>query len=145
MTDILEGNNPLLAPPAPCAHVTGVLFSRKPCNTMTSLRCARCQGSICEEHSYLQSDSSRYCRACDAYANDDREWSSGSSTTYRNRDRHDDGPGAAPVAAGVAGGMVAGNALGDDDRAGLTPGDGWHCDALPDGDGAADDAGFDAS
>ena len=145
MSETLEGNNPLLAPPAPCAHVTGILFSRKPCNVMTTLRCARCQGAICGDHARLQSDGQKYCHACDAYANDDREWRSESSTSTRDRDRYDTTPGAAPVAAGVAGGVAAGAALGDDDRAGLAPGDNWHGDAPPDGDGPADDAGFDAS
>lgn len=150
MTDTLDGSNTLLAPPAPCAHVTGILFSRKPCNAMTSLRCARCQGAVCEKHARLQSGGERYCHACDAYVNDDREWSSNSSTSYRDRDRYDATPGAAPVAAGVAGGMAAGTALGDDDRAGLVPGDSWHGGAPPEGDAAADDAasddaGFDAS
>ena len=132
-------------PPAPCSHVKGILFGRKACGVMTTLRCRRCHSAICNEHAFFDEDEppQAWCPTCDAQW---RRRDDDSGFSYRETNWNSSGS-AAPVVAAGAAGAAAGSALADDDRAGLTPPASWHGEAPPaDGDGtAAGDEGFDAS
>ena len=132
-------------PPMPCAHVKGILFGRKACGVMTTLRCRRCHSAICNEHAFFDDEDppQPWCPACDAQVRrrDDDTGIATRDSTWSTGER------ATPVAAGAATGAAAGSALADDDRAGLASSGAWHGEAPPaDGDGTAGgDEGFDAS
>ena len=122
MTESLPPDGELVPPPppAPCAHVKGILFGRKACGVMTTLRCRRCHSAVCNEHAFFDEDEppQAWCPSCDAQwrRRDDDSGISYSETTRNASDS------AAPVVvAGAAAGGAAGSALADEDRAGLTP------------------------
>ena len=147
MTESQSPDGDLLPPasPAPCAHVKGILFGRKPCGVMTTLRCRRCHSAICNEHAFFDEEvpPQALCPSCDAQG---RRSDDDSGFSYRDTTWNSSG-GVAPAVAGGAAGAAAGSALADEDRDGLTPPATWHGEAPPaDGDGAAGgDEAFDAS
>ena len=129
-------------PPQPCSVVTGILFSRKPCPETTAFTCIRCAKPVCLKHGVAQADKRLMCPSCDAYTRRDDDYDSHRSGYHR-----DSSPSTTvPAAPGAATGAAAGNALGQEDRAGLDADKGWHGEAPPDEGGGSDDSGgFDAS
>ena len=58
-----------------CAVHTGILFSRKPCGRPATIRCRRCNVSVCKEHFVPQQSGWFLCPQCNRYENDnDHDW-----------------------------------------------------------------------
>lgn len=146
-------SNPDAGKPAavrqPCSVVSGILFSRKPCPETTAFTCVRCAKPVCIKHGVVQTDKRLLCPSCDAYTSRDHDSDDRWRTRHRNTDRdRTETDRTVPVAAGTgagAGTQAGSELFGEEDRAGLSPDEGWHGAEAPGDADAADAAGFDAS